>query len=71
MDNFFFRIFMWRNAPFENSTLRFDPKDFGPFREIELDFGGSMSWHTQPYSPEFLNKATEPLPLFDVGRLFG
>ena len=37
--------FMWRSVPFENCTLRFGVKNFVLFREIDLDFGGSMSWN--------------------------
>ena len=57
--------------PCTNPTLRFGPKNFVPFRDIDLDFGGSMSWHTQLNSLEILNKATEPLPLFFFSCLFG
>ena len=53
---------MWRNVPFEKCTLCFSPKDFVPFREIEMDFGGSGSWNTQPNCLEFFKMATEPLP---------
>ena len=31
---------MWRDAPVENCTLRFGPKNFVPFRDVDLDFGG-------------------------------
>ena len=31
-----FRIFTWRDVPLENCALRFGPKDFVPFRKIEL-----------------------------------
>ena len=56
------RNFTWRKVPFENCTLSFCPKDFVPFREIDLDFGGSRSWIAQPVCFEFFNKATDPFP---------
>ena len=39
-----FPIFTWRNALFEDCTLRFGSEDCVPFfREIDFDFGGSVS----------------------------
>ena len=55
-------IFTWRDVPFEKRTLHLSPKDFVPFREIELDVGGSTSWNTQLACSEFFNMATELLP---------
>ena len=34
--------------PFEKRTVRSDPKNSVFFREIDLDFGGSVSWKKQP-----------------------
>ena len=60
-----FPIFTWCKVPFEKCMLRFGPKIFVLFREIDLDFGGTPSWNTQPNCFEFFNKASEPLsPLF-------
>ena len=67
---FLSRIFMWRNALFENCILRFGPWDFVPFRKIELDFCGSMSWNAQPGCLEFFNKATDPFLTFFFSFFF-
>ena len=51
MDPFFPEFLTWRNAPFEICTLRCVPKNFMlPFRKIDGDFGGTISWNTQPNS---------------------
>ena len=54
--------------PFETCTLRFGHKDFVSFRQIELNFRGSMSWNTQPDCLEVFNEATEPIPPFFLGH---
>ena len=62
---------MWSNAPFENCTLPFGPKDCVPIQKMELDFARSMSWNTQPNCREFFKKATEPLPPIFFDFIFG
>ena len=56
--------------PFEKCKLRFGNKDFVLFRKIDMDVGGSISWHPHPNCREFFNKATDPFPPF-FGFLLG
>ena len=51
--------------------MRFGPKNCVPFRKNDLDFGGSVSWNTQPQCLEFFKKATEPSPPLFFGFLSG
>ena len=71
MGPFLSRFFMWCNVPSENRTLRFGPKNCVFFRKIDLDFGSSMSWNTQPNCVEFFNKATDPFTPFFFDFLLG
>ena len=53
-------LFMWRSVFIENCTARAGLKTVVPFRKIELNFGGSTSWITQPNCREFFSMATAP-----------
>ena len=55
------RIFMWCNVPFENRTVRSDPKGFVLFRKIDLDFGVSLSCNTQPTCFTLLQQSNRSL----------
>ena len=46
----------------EHCTPRLGPKNFVPFRKIDLEFGGRTSSNTQPSCFEFFSEATEPFP---------
>ena len=52
--------FLQCKVPFGNRTLRFHPKDFVLFRKVDWDFGGSVSWNTQPTCYDFFTMATDP-----------
>ena len=56
---------------FEKCTLRFGPNDFVLFCYIDLDFGRSISWNTQPDGFEFFNKAMDPCPPLFLGFWLG
>ena len=47
-DVFWYRILAWRNTASVNWTPRIGFSMFELFRKIDEDFGGSISWNTQP-----------------------
>ena len=54
----FSRMSAWRNVAFVNRTRRIGPKVFVPFRKIEKDSSGSVSWNIQPNCRTSFNLAT-------------
>ena len=58
MDLLLSRMFAWRSVAFENCTRRLGLKTCVFFCKIGEDFGGSMSWDTQPNCRASFNKAT-------------
>ena len=57
-DGFWSRMLAWRTTAFVNRTHRIGFSMFVLFRKIDEDFGGSISWNTQPNWRVFLNIAT-------------
>ena len=47
-DGFWSRMFAWRTTAFVNRTHRIGFRMSELFRKIDEDFGGSISWKTQP-----------------------
>ena len=47
-DGFWSRMSTWRTTAFVNFLHRIDFRVFELFRKIVVDFGGSISWNTQP-----------------------
>ena len=52
------RMLAWRTTAFKNRTHRIGFSIFELFRKIDQEFGGSMSWSTQPNCRAISNKAT-------------
>ena len=63
-DWFLSRMSAWRNTALVNRTHRIDFRMFEILRKIVVDFGGSISWHTQPNCRVFFNMATALLSPF-------
>ena len=56
-DGFWSRMLAWRNTALVNWTRRSGFNVFELFRKIDEDFGGSISWNTQPNCCVFLQKS--------------
>ena len=63
-DGFWSRMLAWRNTALVNRTHRIGFSIFELFRKIDEDFGGSISWNTQPNCRVFFNVATALLSPF-------
>ena len=61
---FLSRMLAWRNTALVNWTHRIGFSMFELFRKIDEDFGGSISWNTQPNCRVFFNIATAILSPF-------
>ena len=61
----------WRNTASVNRTHRVGFSMFELFRKIDEDFGGSVSWHTQPNCHVIFNRATALLSPFFLDLLLG
>ena len=68
-DGFWSRMLAWRNTASVNRTYRIGFSMFELFRKIDEDFGGSISWNTQPNCRVIFNIATALLS--PLARLFG
>ena len=71
MDHCFPKILTWRGVFFENCTVWTGLGTDVLFRKIDLNFGSSTSWNTQPNRPELFNIATAPSSLCFFGFLLG
>ena len=72
-DGFWSRMLAWRNTASVSWTHRIGFSMFELFRKIDEDFGGSISWNTQPSCREFFNIATtilSPFLFWVFARLF-
>ena len=65
------RMFAWRSAAFEKCTRRIGPKTYELFRQSVVDFGGSISWNTQPNCRVLFSIATALLSPFFSDFLLG
>ena len=63
-DFFWSRMLAWFNTALVNWTLRIGFSMFELFCKIDEDFGGSISWDTQPNCRASCNKATAPFHSF-------
>ena len=70
-DGFWSRVLAWRNTASVNRTHRIGFSMFELFRKIGEDFGGSISWNTQPICRVFFNIATALLSPFVLDFLQG
>ena len=70
-DGFWSRMSACRTSAFVNFTHRIGFRMFELFRKIDEDFGGSISWHTQPNCRVFFYIATELLSPFFLDLLLG
>ena len=68
---FWSRMLAWRNTALANWTRRIGFNMFELFRKIVVDFGGSISWNTQPNCRVFFKKATAILSPFFLDFLLG
>ena len=70
-DGFWSRMSAWRTTAFVNWTHRIGFRVFELFRKIDEDFGGSISWNTQPNCHVLFSIATALLSPFFLGLLLG
>ena len=70
-DGFWSRMSAWRTTALVNFTHRIGVRMFELFRKIDEDFGGSISWNTQPNCRVIFNKATALLSPFFSDLLLG
>ena len=63
-DGFWSRMSAWRTTTSVNWTHRIGFSMFELFRKIDKNFGGSISWHTQPNCRVFFNIDTALLSPF-------
>ena len=70
-DGFWSRMLAWRTTAFVNWTHRIGFRMFELFRKIDEDFGGSISWNTQPNCRIIFNIATALLSPFFLDLLLG
>ena len=68
-DGFWSRMLAWRNTALVSWTHRIGFRMFELFRKIDEDFGGSISWNTQPNCRVFFNIATAILSPFFLNLL--
>ena len=68
---FLSRMLAWRNTALVHWIHRIGFSIFELFREIVVDFGGSIPWHTQPNCRVILNIATALLSPFFLNILLG
>ena len=62
-DGFCSRMLAWRNTAFVNFTHRIGFRMSELFRKVDEDFGGSISWKTQPKCRVFDESYTTGLPV--------
>ena len=67
-DGFWSRISAWRDTALVNGTHRIGFSMFELFRKIDEDFGGSITWDTQPNCRVF-DDLHPTGPLFDSWRV--
>ena len=70
-DGFWSRMLAWRTTAFVNWTHRIGFRMFELFRKIDEDFGGSISWTTQPNCRVIFKKDTALLSPFFLDLLLG
>ena len=70
-EGFWSRMLAWRNTASVNWTHRIGFSMFELFRKIDKNFGGSISWNTQPNCRVFFNIATALLSPFSIDLLLG
>ena len=70
-DGFWSRMSAWRATAFVNFTHRIGFRLFELFPKIDEDFGGSISWNTQPNCRVIFNIATALLSTFFLDLLLG
>ena len=63
-------FFAWRTTAFVNFTHRIGFRMFELFREIDEDFGGSISWNAQPNCCVFDESYTTGLPVLSYSSCF-
>ena len=68
---FLSRMLAWRTTALVNRTHRIGFSMFELFRKIDEDFGGSISWITQPNCSVIFNVATALLSPFFLNLLLG
>ena len=70
-EGFWSRMSAWRNTAFVNWTHRIGFRVSELFRKIDEDFGGSISWNTQPNCRVIFRKATALLSPFFLNLSLG
>ena len=70
-DGFWSRMLAWRTTAFVNLTHRIGFRTFELFRKVDEDFGGSISWDTQPNCRVPFSLATALLSPFFLDLLLG
>ena len=70
-DGFWSRMSAWRDTALVNRTHRIGFSIFELFRRIVVDFGGSISWKTQPNCRAIFNIATALFSPFFLDLLLG
>ena len=70
-ESFWSRMSAWRTTASVNWTHRIGFRMFELFHKIDEDFGGSISWHTQPNCRVFFNLTTALLSTFFLDFLLG
>ena len=63
-EGFWSRMSAWRATAFSNLTHWIGFRMFEPFRKIDQDFGGTISWNTQPNCRVHFSMATALLSPF-------